>query len=263
MNGNIEFKTCKISDYNWRIIFDDGRNEILIPYLSFGDENAANKYVADHYEALVREYSKPKRKTSTSKGSNKGESVQPKNDDTKPVVVVAEPEDDITLVLTETDGTKYYVIKDNNTYYIRVSILDSANNARSVDFSQRFLDKDQAVDYVKNNYLRLKKDALNILIKNANGEESTRTSDKTISKGGRIAIYAAAAGIFGWKFGYKRGNLDRKNEILQEYTTYVPLGNVGRIARELIEEDGLSENFPMLIIMPSKYDYLEGVDPEE
>ena len=74
---------------------------------------------------------------------------------------------------------------------------------------------------------------------------------------------ATAAGFFGWKFGYKRGNLDRKNEILQEYTTYVPLGNVGRIARELIEEDGLSENFPMLIIMPSKYDYLEGIDPEE
>ena len=77
-----------------------------------------------------------------------------------------------------------------------------------------------------------------------------------------IALWLVT-GFACWKLGYKRGNQDRKNEILQEYTVYVPICRIGEVARELMEEDGLSENFPMLIIMPSKYDYLEGVDSEE
>ena len=79
-----------------------------------------------------------------------------------------------------------------------------------------------------------------------------------------LMLFAGSlSGWICWKLGYKRGNVDRKNEILQEYTMYVPISRVGDVARELIEEDGLSENFPMLIISPSKYDYLDGVDPEE
>ena len=78
-----------------------------------------------------------------------------------------------------------------------------------------------------------------------------------------LLFTGSAAGFACWKLGYKRGNQDRKNEILQEYTVYVPICRIGEVARELMEEDGLSENFPMLIIMPSKYDYLEGVDSKE
>ena len=77
-----------------------------------------------------------------------------------------------------------------------------------------------------------------------------------------LLFIGSAAGFACRKLGYKRGNQDRKNEILQEYTVYVPISRIGEVARELMEEDGLSENFPMLIIMPNKYDYLEGIDPE-
>ena len=76
-------------------------------------------------------------------------------------------------------------------------------------------------------------------------------------------IVGALFGFAGYKYGYKKGNLDRKNEILLEYTSYIPLGNVEQFAREMMEEEGLSENFPLLFIMPDKYDYLEGIESPE
>ncbi len=82
--------------------------------------------------------------------------------------------------------------------------------------------------------------------------------------------------ISGWTLATLRGRFapqnwpfasaickNREEQILQEFVSYIPLGSIGRIANELIEENGLSENFPMLVVMPDKYDYLEGIDPKE
>lgn len=73
-----------------------------------------------------------------------------------------------------------------------------------------------------------------------------------------IVIIGCAAGAAGYLLGLKKGKEDRKNQILREYTSYVPLGRVIHMAEEMMEEDGMSEDFPMLIIKPDKYDYLEG-----
>ena len=78
-----------------------------------------------------------------------------------------------------------------------------------------------------------------------------------------ILLAALGCGFAGYKYGYKKGDEAREQQILQEFCSYIPIGNVGRIADELMEESGLSPNFPMLVIMPDKYDYLEGVDPKD
>ena len=78
-----------------------------------------------------------------------------------------------------------------------------------------------------------------------------------------IALIAAGAGVFiGYKIFYKKGWRDgtrnREKEILTDYVIYVPLGEIGDFAKELIEEDGYSPTFPWLVVMPDKYNYLEG-----
>lgn len=64
-----------------------------------------------------------------------------------------------------------------------------------------------------------------------------------------------------YRKGFKKGEKFRENEILSEYCAYIPFGEVGDFVQELMDEHGYSENFPMLAIMPDKYDYLEGVEP--
>ena len=80
-----------------------------------------------------------------------------------------------------------------------------------------------------------------------------------------VTMLLAAIGLAyaSYRYGYKKGDEAREQQILQEFCSYIPIGNVGRIADELMEESGLSPNFPMLVIMPDKYDYLEGVEPED
>jgi len=75
-----------------------------------------------------------------------------------------------------------------------------------------------------------------------------------------IIIIGAGCGFAGYKIGYKKGDEDRENQILQDFVSYIPLGRIGEIAEDLMENDGLSENFPMLVVMPDKYDYLESVE---
>ena len=67
----------------------------------------------------------------------------------------------------------------------------------------------------------------------------------------------------GHKLGKKEGAQKREEEILKDYVTYIPVGEIGKFAAELMEEDGLSEFYPMLVVRPDKYNYLEGPDPDE
>ena len=82
---------------------------------------------------------------------------------------------------------------------------------------------------------------------------------------GLIVLFSALSFFAAYKIfyrkGFKRGERFREDEILNEYCVYIPFGEVGDFAKELMEEDGYSENFPMLVIMPDKYNYLEGVVP--
>lgn len=84
---------------------------------------------------------------------------------------------------------------------------------------------------------------------------------------GLIVLFSALSFYTSYKIfyrkGFKRGEKFRENEILSEYCVYIPFGEVGDFVKELMEEDGYSENFPMLAIMPDKYDYLEGSIPQD
>lgn len=203
MVNDIKFRVCSMGEYDYRIVLINGTDEMLIPYISFGNKDAADKYIADHYETLVREYAKPKRKTSKSTNSSSSKAPAEKTPvmgaDNTPAIPI-QKENDIELVLTEADGTKYYVVKSNDkydAYYIRVSLANNGNYIGDVDFSQMYFEKNQAISYVKNNYLKLKRDALNALINNRKADRTSGTSDnnKGISKGGRIVIYAATAAV--------------------------------------------------------------------
>ena len=77
-----------------------------------------------------------------------------------------------------------------------------------------------------------------------------------------IILTGAIFGFGGYKYGLEKGAKNREEKILQEFMMYVPLGRVGSVAQDLIDNDGYSENFPMLIVAPSKYNYLDGPDPE-
>ena len=79
-----------------------------------------------------------------------------------------------------------------------------------------------------------------------------------------VTMLLAAIGLAfaSYRYGYKKGAKEREEKILKEFMIYVPLGRVGSVAQNLIEEDGYSENFPMMIVAPSKYNYLDGPDPE-
>jgi len=67
----------------------------------------------------------------------------------------------------------------------------------------------------------------------------------------------------GRRLGEKEGAKKREEEILREYVSYIPVGEIGRFASVLMEEDGLSEYYPMLVVRPDKYNYLDGPDPDE
>lgn len=67
----------------------------------------------------------------------------------------------------------------------------------------------------------------------------------------------------GRKLGNKEGAKKKEEEILKDYVTYIPVGEIGKFAMELMEEEGLSEHYPMLVVRPDKYNYLEGPDPDE
>lgn len=84
---------------------------------------------------------------------------------------------------------------------------------------------------------------------------------------GLIILFSALSFYISYKIfyrkGFKKGERFREDEILNEYCVYIPFGEVGDFVQELMKEDGYSEHFPMLVIMPDKYNYIEGVVPPE
>ena len=84
---------------------------------------------------------------------------------------------------------------------------------------------------------------------------------------GLIVLFSSLSFLISYKIfyrkGFKKGEKFREDEILSEYCAYIPFGEVGDFVKELMEEDGYSEYFPMLAIMPDKYNYLEGEVPPE
>lgn len=89
---------------------------------------------------------------------------------------------------------------------------------------------------------------------------------KTVEVGlitGTFAALSTLAG-FGFRRAYRKGRRDgarnREKEILIDYVSYIPLGNVREFAEELME-NGVSEDYPMLVIRSDKYDYLDETDP--
>lgn len=66
----------------------------------------------------------------------------------------------------------------------------------------------------------------------------------------------------GRKLGKKEGAKKKEEEILKDYVTYIPVGEIGKFAMELMEEEGVSEFYPMPVVRPDKYNYLEGPDSD-
>ena len=64
------------------------------------------------------------------------------------------------------------------------------------------------------------------------------------------------------KIGHRLDIKVRGEEILNEYFSYIPVGEIGGSAAELMEEGSLSEAFPMLLVLPDKYDYPEDSDSD-
>lgn len=91
--------------------------------------------------------------------------------------------------------------------------------------------------------------------------------NKTSKTGLTVSAISALGSLFGlgYWFAYKKGRRagarNREKEILIDYTSYIPLGEIGNFARELMDE-GVSEDFPMLVIRSDKYDYLDETDPK-
>ena len=74
-----------------------------------------------------------------------------------------------------------------------------------------------------------------------------------------IVIGVACAFIF-YKIGMKRGAKEREKELLIDYVWYIPLKDVASFAEELMEDQGVEGEYPLLIIRSDKYDYIEGDD---
>ena len=73
-----------------------------------------------------------------------------------------------------------------------------------------------------------------------------------------IVACSAASAYVTYKKGLRKGAKFREDEILNEYCVYIPVGEISELAKDLMEQDGYSENFPIMLIMPDKYDYIEG-----
>ena len=61
-----------------------------------------------------------------------------------------------------------------------------------------------------------------------------------------------------FKKGCKVGAKTREQEILLDYTWYIPVKDLAEFAREAIEERGVEEDYPLLVIRSDKYDYIGG-----
>ncbi len=73
-----------------------------------------------------------------------------------------------------------------------------------------------------------------------------------------ISFFCAVSAFCFWHLGKRSGMKHREKEVVQDYFEYIPLGEIGEIAAGLMEKKGKPENYPIMVVMPTKYDYLDG-----
>ena len=66
-----------------------------------------------------------------------------------------------------------------------------------------------------------------------------------------------------YKKGFRKGIKHREDEILNEYCMYAPIGELSQLAETLMTEDELPPTFPVMMIRPSMYNYVDGIMPPE
>ena len=75
-----------------------------------------------------------------------------------------------------------------------------------------------------------------------------------------ILVISAGCAAAAFIFGKKKGAKEREKEILIDYVWYIPVKDLAEFAREAMEERGVEEDYPLLVIRSDKYDYIEGDD---
>lgn len=75
-----------------------------------------------------------------------------------------------------------------------------------------------------------------------------------------IAVGMGIGYLIFFKRGFKSGAKEREREILMDYLWYIPMNQVADFAREAMEEKGVRDDYPLLIIRSDKYDYIGGDD---
>ena len=74
-----------------------------------------------------------------------------------------------------------------------------------------------------------------------------------------LIVIGIGTGVgIGYMIFYKMGAKAREREILMDYTWYIPVKDLAEFAREAIEDRGVEEDYPLLVIRSDKYDYIGG-----
>ena len=64
----------------------------------------------------------------------------------------------------------------------------------------------------------------------------------------------------GLETGRKEGAKSRENEILTDCVYYVPISRLDEFAQSMLEDEDVTEDYPLLVFRSDKYDYTNGVD---
>ncbi len=70
-------------------------------------------------------------------------------------------------------------------------------------------------------------------------------------------MFSALSGFDAWRLGRKKGAKLWDDNVLQDWVALIPVSRVGDYAAELMEENGYSEFFPLMIVQTDKYEYDE------
>ena len=67
---------------------------------------------------------------------------------------------------------------------------------------------------------------------------------------------------YAYRKGKKTGAKEKEDEILNDCVYYVALNRIEEFANDIMEMEGVNEDYPLLIIRSDKYDYLHDTDPK-
>lgn len=174
----------------------DGKSYIEVRYLTdyeiiesmpFDTKEAARDYVLANHEKI--EKTVLKNVGDTNKGTDKKEKDKKESDD---IIEVTVPD--------QNKNVKYFVVKNFDAYcdfyFVRVHLLDLDKN---IDFSRKFYDKEEVIDYIKKNHTRLAEDAVEMannnktVRSNTNNNNESENKDKRARIIGKLCIFGAGA----------------------------------------------------------------------